>query len=230
MRTVAIIPCHDEVQSIARIVQLTSRYVDKVLVVDNMSYDSTGLVAREAGAVVTLCNIKGAGAATRQGISVALLFHDADIIVTLDGDGQHDPDEIPRLLWSILDGKADLVNGSRFLVRGYKAPAIRRFGIAVNTAICNFGANEKVTDSLSGFRALTRQAAEQIPISENGFGFSTEMLIRARFHGLRIVEVPISCIYNSARSDHTLDPVRQELAILKGTVGWLWRTRGICGS
>jgi len=168
---------------------------------------------------------RGAGANTRRGIEVAL-SHGSDVIVTLDGDGQHDPREIPRLVKPIEDGVADVVVGSRFLSSGYRIPKYRKFGIDVITFALNVMSRTKFTDGQCCFRAYSRKALEAITITEAGFGFSTEILIKARALGFRIVEVPVSCIYHEdIKSNSTLNPVRHGLGVLLVTIRWrIWET------
>ncbi|MBM4453829.1 MAG: glycosyltransferase family 2 protein, partial [Chloroflexi bacterium] len=113
-KIIAAIPCLNEAQFIADIVTKAKKYVDRVIVIDDGSTDRTSEIARDAGAdVIRHEKRKGAGAATQSGFQAART-NGADILVTLDGDGQHNPDEIPALISPITEGKADLVIGSRF--------------------------------------------------------------------------------------------------------------------
>jgi hypothetical protein len=125
--------------------------------------------------------------------------------VTLDGDGQHDPDEIPAVVAPILEAEADIVIGSRFLGGYNNVAPYRKFGIDVITFLYNFGAREKITDGQSCFRAYSKQALEILQIREDGFGFSVETLVQARKAGLRIGEASISCIYHE--ESHSMNPV-----------------------
>ncbi len=131
MKIVAVIPCLNEEHFISDVVFKTIKHVDKVIVIDDGSKDSTALLARDAGAkVISHTFNQGAGAATRTGFEAAIKYG-ADIVVTLDGDGQHNPDEIPLIVKPLLDGKADLVIGSRFLAEA-KVSLYRKFGIVCN--------------------------------------------------------------------------------------------------
>ena len=169
-KVVAAIPCFNEQNFIGDIVTRAKKYVDRVIVIDDASTDDTGKVAQVAGAeVIRHETRRGAGAATKSGFQAAKKG-DVDILLTLDGDGQHNPDEIPKLLAPILNGEADLVIGSRFLestqltrlpqrtqpTKLTNIPRYRKFGIDVITWLYNFGSKMKVSDSQSCFRAHGR--------------------------------------------------------------------------
>jgi glycosyltransferase involved in cell wall biosynthesis len=202
---IAAIPCFNEQGFIGGVVTGTKKHVNKVIVIDDGSTDNTSEVARAAGAEVIRHEVRrGAGVATKSGFEAAKA-NNADVLVTLDGDGQHNPDEITRLLSAILTQKADLVIGSRFLKTETNVPRYRKFGIDVITWLYNFGSRVKVSDSQSCFRAYSRRLLEAINTIEKGFGFSVEVLIQARKRGFRIIEVPISCVYHSQGS--SLNPV-----------------------
>jgi glycosyltransferase involved in cell wall biosynthesis len=181
-------------------------------VVDDGSTDATSKVARAAGVeVIRHRKNQGTGAATKTAFEAAKRRH-ADILVTIDGDGQHNPDEIPRLLAPILKGKADLVVGSRFLRPNLKQmPRYRKFGIDVITFLYNLGSKSRVTDSQSCFRAQNRRLMEAVNITEPSFSFSIQVLIQARNRGLTIKEVPVACIYHPQGS--SLNPVAHGLGV-----------------
>lgn len=220
---VVVIPCLNEEQFIGDIVIRSKQYADKVIVVDDGSDDHTSDVAQAAGAeVVRHKTRQGAGAATRTGFEVARK-NKADIVVTLDGDAQHNPDEIPIVIAPIVEGKADMVIGSRFVQadgresnedtsRVFNIPWYRKYGIDAITWLYNVVSNVKVTDSQSCFRAHSRRLLEAIDITDEGFGFSVEMLIQTRKKGLTISEVPVTCIYHSQSS--SLNPVSHMLSVI----------------
>jgi glycosyltransferase involved in cell wall biosynthesis len=212
IKIIAAIPCFNEEQFIGNIVSKARKYVDEVIVVDDGSTDKTEQAASKAGAkVVAHKKRQGAGAATRSAFEAAKKYN-ADVLITLDGDGQHNPDEIPQILAPILVGKADLVIGSRFLRQNLqKPPKYRKFGIDVITWLYNVGSRYKVSDSQSCFRAYTRRLIDSVNLTENGFGFSVQALIQARRKGFIIKETPISCIYHSNGS--TINPVSHGLGV-----------------
>ncbi len=202
---VAAIPCYNEARFIADVVRQTRQHVDMAVVVDDGSTDETSEVAQAAGAqVIRHPTNLGPGAAARSCLQAGL-DRQADILVTLDGDGQHNPDEIPEVIGPILAGEADLVIGSRFLGRYNNVAGYRRFGINVITFLYNFGAPDKITDGQSCFRAYNRRALDTLHITEPGFGFSVETLVQARNAGLCIREASISCVYHE--ESHSMNPV-----------------------
>jgi len=235
LRVIAAIPCLNEEAFIGDIVTRAKRYVDKVIVVDDGSTDNTSEAAQAAGAeVIKHKTRQGAGGATKTAFEAAKRSY-ADILVTLDGDGQHNPDEIPQLLAPIINEEADLVIGSRFLpprqstsqespvisppprlsTNDYRLPTniprYRKFGIDVITFLYNFGSKARVSDAQCCFRAQNRKLIEAVTITEAGFGFSVQVLIQARKKGFTIREVPISCIYHSQGS--SLNPVTHGLGV-----------------
>jgi len=205
MKIIAVIPCLDEEQFIGDIVIKALTHVDKVFVIDDGSSDRTEDVARHAGAdVIRHEKRRGAGAATRTGF-LAALKAGADIVVTLDGDGQHDAAEIPNLTKPLLEGEADLAIGSRFVSPSTNMPPYRNLGIDIITWLYNIGSKTKITDSQSCFRSHSRRLLERTDITRADFGFSIEVLVKARKNGMKIVEVPISCLYHDQGS--TINPI-----------------------
>lgn len=194
MKTVAVIPAFNEASVIAEVVTETLEYVDLVIVVDDGSRDDTAKVAKSAGAEVLRHVIqRGVGRSTSTGLQAALLVG-ADFIVTIDADGQHLPSEIESVLEPLRDDKADLVIGSRVLDRK-RMPLLRRMG----NRFANFWTwillGVAVSDSQSGFRAYTRDAAKRLPLDARGYEFCSLTLGEAIRIGLRIFEVPITVIY-----------------------------------
>jgi glycosyltransferase involved in cell wall biosynthesis len=205
-KIIAAIPCFNEQDFIEDVVTRAMKYVAKVVVIDDGSTDNTAKIAQ----VIIHKERQGAGAATRSGFAAAKA-NNADILITLDGDGQHNPDEIPQVLAPIIDGEADMVIGSRFIKAQTNIRRYRKFGIDVITWLFNFCSRVKVSDSQSCFRSHSRILIEAVNITENGFGFSVQVLIQARRAGLVIEEVPISCIYHSQGS--SLNPVTHGIGV-----------------
>lgn len=218
--TIALIPAYNEEKLIAGVISKVKKYVSNVIVVDNNSRDNTAVIARQCGATVLVQQIRGQGAATQLGWNNIRWNGVYDCVVTLDGDGQHNPDEIPLLIEKLRETGADIIVGSRFINK-YEAPRYRKFGIDVITWLYNFGHRYKMSDSQCCFRVYSKKAVNTINIEDNGFGFSTETLIKARKYGLKIVEVPVSCIYHGdLKLNSTLNPVRHGLGVAWKTIWW----------
>lgn len=179
---------------IGEVVGACREYVNAVLVVDDCSADRTSAAAREAGAQVLRHSVqRGAGRATATGL-VAALRLGADIIVTLDADGQHLPSEIPGVLAPVRDGEADLVVGCRYLKRE-EMPLIRRLGNRFANLWTWLLLGVSVSDTQSGFRAYSRLAAVKLPLSARGYEFCSHTLAEAARLKLRVAEVPITVVY-----------------------------------
>lgn len=219
MKSIAIIPCLNEATMIGELVTHLCNLVDLTMVVDDSSTDETVANARDAGAyVIKKLGKHGFGSSVKAGIDEALL-EDYDIIVTLDGDGQHDPKEIMGVMEPIEKGEADVVIGSRFIIKNSNVPSYREFGIKVITWLYNIGSKQKISDSQCCFRAYKQEVLRAIPITESGFTFSTEILIRARALGFRIEEIPVKVLYHKKLSQNsTMNPIRQGIGVAWGTV------------
>ncbi len=195
-KIIAAIPCFNTEPFITDIVLKAKKYVNQVIVVNDGSHDRTAEAARAAGTlVINHGTNKGYGEAMKSCFEAAEA-NVADILVILDGDGQHNPDEIPQLLAPIIQGEADLVIGSRFLTSEHNMPRYRKFGIRVITFLWNFSSKVKISDAQSGFRAYNKRMLETLPpLSEKGMSVSIETLEKARRKGAIIKEVPIFCFY-----------------------------------
>jgi glycosyltransferase involved in cell wall biosynthesis len=212
---IAGIPAYNEEKTIAEMVLKAGCHVGKVLVCDDGSKDMTRTVARENGADV-LKHEKNMGyGATMQTLFRKAKELGADVLVAFDGDGQHDPDEIPSLVKPILEGRADLVIGSRFL-KGAKMdiPLYRKIGVLFITLLTRIVSGYPISDAQSGFRAYSRRALKELKITELGWGSSVEVFFRARDVGLRIVEVPADCDYENYPKASKRDPLRQGISIV----------------
>jgi glycosyltransferase involved in cell wall biosynthesis len=207
----ALLPAYNEEVSIGSVVLRTRQFADRVIVVDDGSLDHTAEVAALAGAeVMRHPQNMGKGAALKTGFES---LNGDSVIVTIDTDGQHDPSDIPRLVAPILQGEADMVNGSRYLNGDKKdTPFYRRVGQKVLDTATNFDAGLSVTDSQSGFRAFSGRATNVFRFHQNGLAIESEMLADAAAAGLRIQEVEIGVRYDvDGSSEH---PVTHGVRVL----------------
>ena len=207
----AILPAYNEELCISSIILGSKKYVDRIIVVDDGSKDNTAEIAGLAGAEVIKhsCNM-GKGAALKTGFKAV---KGSDIIVTLDSDGQHNPKEIPKLVDPIINGEADIVNGSRYINGNKKdTPSYRRIGQSVLDKATNFGSGLDITDSQSGFRAFAKHTLHVFRFNCSGFSIESEMLMDAANAGLRIKEVEIGVRYDVDGS--TKNPVSHGVGVL----------------
>jgi len=190
---IAGIPAYNEEKTIAKVILLAQKHVDAVVVCDDGSQDLTADIAEKLGAiVVTHEKNMGYGAAIQTLFEKARAL-DADLLLTIDADGQHNAEEISRLIQPILENKADIVIGSRFLEKDNDVPAYRRFGIKL---IGNLSKrSRKFSDAQCGFRAYSKKAMENLNLYERGMGISTEILLKSKERNLKVVEVPVRVRY-----------------------------------
>lgn len=215
-KIIAAIPAYNVEQFIGEVVRQVSQFVDQVVVVNDGSTDNTAQVAQAAGAlIVSHHNRQGYGGSIKTCFEAAKT-NAADILVTLDGDAQHNPDEIQKVVAPILTDRADIVIGSRFLSSQGNMPGYRGFGIRLITFLFNFGSKVRVSDAQSGFRAYSRRVLNAISTSEVGMSVSVETLIKARASGFRIKEIPISCRYHSNSS--SINPITHGLGVALSVV------------
>lgn len=205
--TIACIPAYNEERKIARVVVDSMDHVDQVIVCDDGSTDMTGKIAEKLGAMVITHKRNLGYGATLASLFAKAREMKADIIVTLDGDGQHNPHEIPTVIQPIIDNQADIVIGSRFLAGKEKnVSTYRKVGIRTITSITNDVSEANFSDSQSGFRAYHARAMNVIAVTEQGMGASTEILLKAQVNKLAIAEVPITVKYDKDSSTHSSVP------------------------
>lgn len=213
------IPAYNEESHIENIVKLAKNYVDSVIVCDDCSTDDTANIAKKAGAVV-ISHKTNQG----YGASIISLFdyareNNAEVMITMDGDGQHNPDEIQLFLETLTQHNVDVVIGSRFLKQNSKVPGYRKKGIKIITSAANYGSDLKVSDSQSGFRAYSKNAIDVIHPTEMGMSASTEILLKISNKGLSLAEVPIIISYDGDTSKH--NPLSHGTSVLVNTLKYI---------
>jgi len=243
LRTLTALPVYNEREHVAGVLQEVRRYSPEVLVVDDGSRDGTAeVLARTEGIhLLTHGENLGYGAALRSAFNFAR-EHAYDVLVTIDCDGQHEPQRIPRFVAAI-DG-CDIVSGSRYLKKypgDSEPPAQRRQINQEITAELNRRLGLELTDAFCGFKAYRVTALEHLHITENGYAMPLEVWVQAAHAGLRIRELPVPLIYlDETRSfGGSLDDARVRLEhyrrVLERSLAAVgWQSRGaaqpsLCG-
>lgn len=192
------IPAYNEETSIAKVIVLTRQFADKIVVCDDGSKDLTSKIAENLGAEIIVHERNlGYGAALRELFDKARET-DADVLVTLDADGQHDPAFIPQLVSAIQAG-ADLAIGSRLVgLVSFTGSARRKLGVRMISKATDISTDQRIRDSQSGFRAYGKRAIAELRPTEMGMGASVEILVKSAQIGLRVTEVPVE-VSNTTR-------------------------------
>lgn len=192
---IVAIPCRNEERFIGSVVLKVKRHISHVIVIDDGSSDDSAGIAKAAGAtVIRNQHAKGKGSAANLALQEASRLR-ADVLILMDGDGQHNGDEIPKLLKPIFEDGADIVVGSRLTWGRNRIPGYRLLGQHILTFLTNLGSGTKLTDSQSGFRAFSRKAIRTLSFHEQGFAVESEMQFLAKEEGLKVTEVPITTQY-----------------------------------
>tara|TARA_Y100001935_G_scaffold24348_1_gene17787 strand:- start:393 stop:1334 length:942 start_codon:yes stop_codon:yes gene_type:complete len=195
---IAGMPMYNEEETIGTVVTMAQKYADLIVCVDDGSSDSSARIAESCGAIVVRHRVnRGYGGALKSLFLKAKQLQ-ADALVVLDSDGQHDASDIPKLLKPILEENKDFVIGSRFIEGGggTDMPAYRRLGIKVITAASNLSRDTSIKDTQSGFRAFSKRALDMLRFDREGMELSLEMLEDAHDKKLKITEVPTLVRYD----------------------------------
>ena len=213
MFTVACIPAFNVANQIHDVIKQSQKYVDQVIVCDDGSSDDTFLNAQIAGALV-LKHEKNFG----KGAALKTLFEkskmlNAEIIITIDGDGQFLAEEIPKLIEPIKSQKFDVVIGNRFLDKD-EMPRYRKVGNKMLDKFTKMAANLPFEDSQSGFRAYSQNALNKISFSSKGFGVDSEIIVDAANKNLKITEQYVKVIYNTGDKTSTKNPISHSVGVL----------------
>jgi glycosyltransferase involved in cell wall biosynthesis len=186
-----VIPALNEETTIGTIVEKCQKHGDEIIIIDGNSRDKTREIAAGLNAKVFLDNGRGKGSAIRQSLSLVT----GDIIVFIDADGSHIPEDIPRLLQPIFEGRAELVIASRLIggsseLHGGFDEFFRLAGGAFITTCINWRFKVRLSDSQNGFRAIKKEVARHIDLRENITTIEQEMVIKTLKKGYRVAEVP----------------------------------------
>jgi glycosyltransferase involved in cell wall biosynthesis len=209
-RIIVGMPAYNEAKYVGSLIVSSKQYTANVLVVDDGSTDGTSKIAELAGAAVVKHKQNQGYGSTIQTIISEAKKRNADILVILDADAQHNPEDIPALIKGISEGY-DVVIGSREMKKNAIA-AYRRLGQRVLTKATSIASREKLSDTESGFRAYSKKAIYSLELKEKGMAISSEIISEANAKGLKITEVPISVEYTKDGS--TLNPVKHGFSVL----------------
>ena len=217
-----IIPVFNEESTIGDVINRTKKTMEKlrlpfeVLVVDDGSVDRSMEISKASGANVLEGTHQGKGYAIRHGLRLAK----GNIIVNLDADGSHKPEEIPLVLQCIIENKADFVIGSRFFnaeVIKTKIPRVNRLGNKIFNGLIRLLTGMKISDSQSGFRAIRSAVIKKMALNSRGYELESEMLVKALKMGVRVIEVPI-CFEQRTVGKSRLDPIKDGIRILDSII------------
>ena len=219
MKITVGIPAYNEEKNIAKIIVHLKKIADQIIVCDDGSTDSTSAIAESLGAIV-INHPKNLG----YGSAIKSIFLrareiNADMLVTIDADGQHKIEDVKSVIKPIVDGHADISIGSRFLKEGDGVPNYRKLGIKVITKVTNSSLSDKITDAQSGFRAYNKKVLQSLIPSDSGMGISTEILIKSSNLGLKIAEVPTEIQYEGETSSQ--NPISHGTGVLMSTLKYI---------
>ncbi len=212
-RVLVGVPALNEEIAIGSIILRLLKYTDRLIVIDDGSTDRTAEIAELAGAtVIKHKKNEGKGTSIKDIFAFARAL-EVDILVLIDGDGQHNPDEMPLLIDPLLKGEADMVIGSRFMAgMSNRVPVYRRFGQEALTLATNIASGIRVSDTQSGFRAFAKKGFDSFRFNNHGMAIESEMIVDAARAGLRIKEVPIDVRYDVNGSTH--HPIKHGVSVL----------------
>lgn len=217
-RFCAIVPSFQEEGRIGSVVQGILQHCDVVVVVDDGSSDRTGADAAAAGAVVlTHETNRGKGAALNTGLEYARK-EKMEFVITMDGDGQHDPADIPGFVNAFLEGNADVLVGTR-MDNPVGMPAVRRFTNRFMSWLLSCSMKQFVPDTQCGFRLFSLDAVPAMPKGCDRFAAESEVLLDLSERGVKIGSVPIRSIYGDERSK--INPLKDSARFIR----MLWRYR-----
>jgi glycosyltransferase involved in cell wall biosynthesis len=212
MRTCALIPAFNEVPYIADVVRGAQQHVEKVVVIDDGSADGTGQVARAAGAICLRSPRNcGKASALRLGIEFARAENFTHVL-TLDGDGQHLPEDIPGMLRVAEETGADLVIGARSFDRA-SMPRSRYYSNTIGSRIASSLVGREIRDSQSGFRLFRLDKLQGTKLRSRFYELEMEVLIKMARSGCVIAHAPVQTVYHDGHARSKMKPVRDTVRV-----------------
>lgn len=220
MNPAVLIPCYNEAVKIGEVVKTVLSYVKDVVVVDDGSTDGTGALAREAGAaVIRHDGNKGKGEALRTGFGYIKENKDWDCVIIMDGDGQHDWNDIPRFV----ETDASIVIGDRITgtMPFVDMPIVRWLTNRFTSYVISKITGQRIPDSQCGYRLIRTSVLRDLELITSGFDTESEILIKSARLGYRIVSLPIKSIYHGEVS--YINPLRDTIRFVRLIYGAIHR-------
>ncbi len=222
MKACVVIPTYNEARAIANLVRKIKQQELEVVVIDDGSYDNTFRIAEDSGAVVLHnLNNEGKGASLIKGFSYAL-DKDFDAVITMDGDGQHLPEEIPYFVRLAQYSNSGIFIGNR-MFKIKNMPSVRVITNKFMSWLISFVAKQRIPDTQCGFRLIKKEVLEKINLKTSKYETESEIIIKASRLGFKVESVPIKTIYNGEKSQ--INPVIDTLRFIKFIVRELWITK-----
>jgi glycosyltransferase involved in cell wall biosynthesis len=212
MRTCVLIPAFNEALHIANVVERARQHVADVVVIDDGSSDGTADLARAAGATcLQLPENCGKASALRKGLAFAR-DHNFTYVITLDGDGQHLPEDIPVILRSAEETAADLIIGARSFDRALM-PRSRYFSNVIGSRLASALVGREIRDSQSGFRMLRLDKLDTAKLRSRYYELEMEILIKMARSGCTIAHAPVRMVYDDGQARSKMKPVRDTVRV-----------------
>lgn len=222
MRTCVIIPTYNEAKNIAPIIGMVCRQGLEVVVIDDGSQDKTHEIAKDMGAIVLRNQInQGKGSSLIKGFNYAQSMG-FDAVITMDGDGQHSPEEIPYFIRLATYSNSSIFIGNRML-RKRNMPYVRLLTNKLMSWVISRVARQDIPDTQCGFRLIKKGALEKIHLNTSKYETESEIIIKASRLGFKIESVPIKTIYEGEKSQ--INPIIDTLRFIKFIVLALWTSK-----
>jgi glycosyltransferase involved in cell wall biosynthesis len=219
MRTCALIPAFNEASYIAAVVEATKRHVEKVVVIDDGSRDGTAEIAEAAGAMCLRSRSnRGKASALHTGIAFAHAQNFTHV-VTLDGDGQHLPEDIPAMIRVAEETGAQLVIGARAFDRA-RMPRARFYSNTIGSRVASWLVGREILDSQCGFRLLQLDRLCALQLRSRRYEFEMEVLIKMARSGCAIAHAPVRMVYDDGHARSKMKPVRDTVRICLWSVAY----------
>lgn len=222
MKTCVIIPAYNESQTIARLIEEIKAFCKEIVVIDDASVDNTAVMAEKHGAIVLKNTLNlGKGASLAKGFKFAI-ENNFDAVITLDGDGQHLPEEIPHFLNTMEQSNADVLIGNRMQTKK-DMPFIRILTNSFMSWLISKITHQRIPDTQCGYRLFKKSVLEKIHLKTKKYETDSEILIKASRAGFKIESIPIKTIYVGGKS--RINPFIDTLRFIRFIIGELWTSK-----